>query len=107
MMKKICAVALSVILVCMICFPMSVTAASNKYDISELGLQVTIPGGYAVITEDTPASDPIFTVLGRTKAEVLEGLKADNVYLDAIADSLDEEIVVTMAQNIIDNFCLI
>lgn len=105
-MKKICVIVLSVVLAFTICFPMSVAAASNKYDLPELGLEVTIPEGYAVITRDTPASDPIFNALDTTKTAVINQFEASNIYLDALSDSLNEEIVVTMDENIVDNFSL-
>lgn len=104
--KRFVSVVLSFVLVIFVFLPMSVTAASNKYDISELGLEVTIPEGYAVITRDTPASDPIFNELGTTQKAILDQFEASNIYLNAISDSSNEEIVVTMMENMVDNFGL-
>lgn len=106
-MKKKCVIVLSIILAFTICFPMSVAATSNNYDIPELGLEVTIPGGYAVITRDTPADDPVFNELGITKTAIISQFEASNIYLNAISDGLNEEIVVTMTENMIDNFGLL
>lgn len=106
-MKKTGVIVLSIVLVFAICLPMPVAASSHKYDISELGLEVTIPEGYAVITRDTPAGDPVFNALGTTKTAVISQFEASNIYLDAISDSANEEIVVTMIENIIDNFTLL
>ena len=106
-MKKFCLIVLSFVLAFTVFFPMSVVAASNKYHISALGLEITIPEGYTVITRDTPASDPIFGELGTTKTAIINQFEASNIYLNAISDSSNEEIVVTMTENMIDNFSLL
>lgn len=105
-MKKICALAVLVALTLGICFPMSVAAASGKYALPELGLEVTVPEDYYVVTRDTPANDPVFDALGLARNELLDQFEASNIYLNAVANSFKTEIVVTMAENIIDNFSL-
>lgn len=79
-------------------------ASSGTYTISELGLEITIPSEYRVITKDTPANASIFSDLGTTKADLIKQFEETKVYLNAIPDTLDEEVVVTMDTNIIDNF---
>ena len=81
-------------------------AATNTYDLSALGLEVTIPSGYSVLTRDTPANDPIFGRLGTTRAALISQFESSNIYLNAISNSIDEEIVVTMVSNSISNFSL-
>lgn len=81
-------------------------AATNTYDLSALGLEVTIPSGYSVLTRDTPASDPIFGRLGTTRAALISQFESSNIYLNAISNSVNEEIVVTMVSNSISNFSL-
>ncbi len=81
-----------------------VSASSSTYNISELGLDITIPSDYKVITRDTPATASVFRDLGINKADLIEQFEETNVYLNAISDTLDEEVVVTMDTNIIDNF---
>jgi len=92
------------ILVCVSLFSTSVFASSNTYTISELGLKITIPSEYKVITKDTPANASIFSDLGSTKADLIKQFEETKVYLNAIPDTLDEEVVITMDTNIIDNF---
>ena len=53
-------------------FNTSAFASSSTYTIVELGLDVTIPSGYKVITKDTPANASVFSDLGRTKSDVIE-----------------------------------
>lgn len=84
----------------------SVIAADNTYELSELGLKVTAPTGFSVITRDTPANDPVFSKYGTTKEAIIEQFEAGNVYFNALSDTHNEEIVVTMAENIISNFSL-
>lgn len=93
------------ILICAI--PFMVSAASNSYDLDKLELQVTIPTGYSVITRDTPASDPIFNDLGTTKSALIGQFESSNIYLNAISDTYNEEVVVTMMENSISNFSLL
>lgn len=85
----------------------SVHAASNTYDLDELELQVTIPSGYSVITRDTPASDPIFSDLGTTKTALISQFESSSIYLNAISDTYNEEVVVTMSENNLTNFSLL
>lgn len=93
-----------IIVVFALLFSTSALASSSTYTISELGLDITIPSGYKVITKDTPASASIFSELGRTKADVIEQFEESKIYLNAISNTLDEEIVVTMDTGMIDNF---
>ena len=103
-MKRLFAITLTALLLLAIPFNISVFAASNKYDLDELGLQVTIPSGYSVITRDTPASDPIFSALGTTKSAIISHFESSSIYLNAISDTYNEEVVVTMAENSISDF---
>ena len=92
------------VFVVLLLFSTTVLARSNTYTISELGLKITIPSEYSVITKDTPANASIFSDLGTTKADLIKQFEETKVYLNAIPDTLDEEVVVTMDTNIIDNF---
>lgn len=106
-MKRLFAVALAILLLMAMPFTVSVSAASNTYDLDELELQVTIPTGYSVITRDTPASDPIFSDLGTTKSALISQFENSNIYLNAISDTYNEEVVVTMMENSLSNFALL
>ena len=106
-MKRLFAVTLTVLLLLVMPFNLSVFAASNTYDLDELELQVTIPTGYSVITRDTPASDPIFSDLGISKSALISHFEASNIYLNAISNTYNEEVVVTMAENNLTNFSLL
>lgn len=105
-MKKKCAMLLCIVLALSVCFPMSAAAAPNKYELPELGLEVTVPEGYIVITRDMPADDPIFPILGTTHTAFMEQLEASHIYLNAVSNNSYEEIVVTMIENSIDNLSL-
>lgn len=95
-----------VMVACTIPFTM-VSAASNTYDLDELELKVTIPNDYSVITRDTPASDPIFSDLGTTKSAIVSQFETNNIYLNAISNTYNEEIVVTNMKNSLSNFSLL
>lgn len=105
-MKRVLSLLVTLLLVVvLLCNP--VFAASSTYDLDELELQVTIPLGYSVITRDTPAGDPIFSNLGTTKSAIMEQFEAGNIYLNAISDTYNEEVVVTMMENSLSNFSLL
>ena len=106
-MKKLFSVVITVMLLLVLPFNISVFAASNTYDLDELELQVTIPNGYSVITRDTPASDPIFNELGTTKSALVSQFETSNIYLNAISNTYNEEIVVTNMKNSLSNFSLL
>lgn len=104
-MKKV----LSLLSVFLLLFSLNVSvfAVSGSYDLDELELQVTIPNDYSVITRDTSASDPIFSYLGTTKSAVMSQFESSNIYLNAISDTYNEEVVVTMMENSLTNFSLL
>lgn len=85
----------------------TVFATSNTYSVNELGLDITIPSGYTVITRDTPESAPIFNELGITKSAMIDHFESNNIYLNAISDTDNEEIVVTMQSNSVADFRLL
>ena len=106
-MKRLFVVTLTVFFLLAMLFNLSVLAASNNYDLDELGLQVTIPTGYSVITRDTPANDPIFSKFGTTKSALMSQFESSSIYLNAVSDTYNEEVVVTMTENSLSNFSLL
>lgn len=79
-------------------------AASTKYKLDELGLEVSIPLKYDVITQDTSPYSPIFSNRGLSGTDLIEQFKTSGIYLNAIPnDGTNEEIVVTMTDGIWDN----
>ena len=98
-------IKLLVSIVFMLFFIIPTFASSTTYKLDELGLEVSIPSSYDVITRDTPLSSPIFKELGIYGKELMEQFETSSIYLNAIPkDISNEEIVVTMAPNIINNF---
>ena len=81
-----------------------VHAATSVYEIDELGVSLSIPDNYSVITRETPASDPIFDTIGVSKSELISQFESTNIYLNAIPSYFGEEIVVTMTPNSISDF---
>lgn len=103
-MKRLFAVALTVLLLLAMPLNLSVFAATNTYKMDELGLEVSFPSDFTVITEDISSSDPIFDRLGITKDALISKFKLGNIYLNAIPNnSSTEEIVVTMTDGVFDN----
>ena len=81
-----------------------VFASSNSYALDELGLVVTIPSKYDVVTQDTSPNSSIFSDRGLSGSDIIEQFKANGIYLNALAnDRSNEEIVVTMADGVFDN----
>lgn len=81
-----------------------VFASSNSYALDELGLVVTIPSKYDVVTQDTSPNSSIFSDRGLSGSDIIEQFKANGIYLNALAnDGSNEEIVVTMADGVFDN----
>ena len=90
-MLRLLAVQVLVVAILFSAFPsISVYAASKSYKLSELGLEVTIPSGYSVITRNTSASDSIFDRLGTSKSEMISHFTNSGIYLSAISDKNNE-----------------
>ncbi len=104
-MKKSLTIILTALL--LLSFSIGVSAASNTYELAELDLSISIPSQYSVITRNTSASDPIFGQLGTTKNELMSHFQSSGIYLNAVSTSVNEEIVVTMVENIMSDFNLL
>lgn len=101
-MRKSSTLILAILLVFFMHIPVS--AASTTYILDQLGLEVTIPSGYYVITRDTPENDPVFSTFGVTKAALMSQFESSGIYLNAVPAHSNEEIVVTMVSSPLDNF---
>jgi len=83
-MKKYLAIALAFILTISILSLCSSAEETTIY-IEELGLSVTVPDGYEIINEDTPANHYIFKEYGLTKDEYLSYQKEQYfAYVDTV-----------------------
>ena len=96
-MKKLLILVILAAMLCSISIPAS--AASDTYQLSDLGLEISIPTKYRVFTRDLPENSPVFSELGTTKADMLVLFYAESIYLDALTPAIDEEIVITMTPN--------
>ncbi len=85
----------------------TVIAAENTYVIDELGIEITVPVGYSTITRYTPDIDPVFSDFGTTKSEMMQLFNDGDIYLNSLSEVYNEEIVVTMVDSAIGNFCLL
>ena len=92
-MKKLLILVILAAMLCSISIP--AFAASDTYELDEVGLTVSIPADYSVITKDTPENSPIFSQWGTTKAELM----AKGICLNARSNLYEEEIVVDMTED--------
>lgn len=106
-MKRFIICVLILTFVFTVCYTDIVFATSNRYYIEEMNLHVTIPSGYSVITRNILSDDPIFNDLGTTKSVLIKQLEENHIFLNALSDTYNEEVVVTMTPNIFTNFSLL
>ena len=100
-MKKLMILVILAGMLCSISIP--AFAASDTYELDEVGLTVSIPADYSVITRDTPENSSVFSELDTTKADMMALFEENSIYLDALSPAIDEEILVAMAPNDINN----
>ena len=101
-MKKMAAMLMAIMLVSNLVIP--ARAASEEYVVSEMGISLDIPDEYIVFTRDMDKSDAALSDYGISKDELMEQFTAGNIYLNAVRPNGNEEIVVTMEENIISEF---
>lgn len=94
-MKKVCTIML--VLSYVFIFQMSAIASTDTYQIKELDLSVSIPNIYTVFTRNTKSNDPNFADFGLKKGDLQTYFETNNIYLNAISNYFNEEIVVTMS----------
>ena len=98
---------LPTLLILLFSLSISAFAATDTYELPDLDIKVDISSDYTVITRDTPENSPIFSQLGMTKAALMAYFETSGIYLNAISNQYNEEIVVTMTENIISNLDMI
>lgn len=82
------------ILALMICSTGIYASDTTKYEIADLGLSLALPAEYSyVFTRDMDADDPNLADLGLTKEELFNN---DSLYLEALTEDQNIELVVTM-----------
>ncbi len=97
-MKKLSIVCVLALLLSLVCIP--VGAASNDHYVEEMGVTVSVPEEYFILTRKTPANDPVFSQFNLTKDYIDQLFTTNYIYLNAITTQHSEEIVVTMIPNI-------
>lgn len=101
-MKKIAAIFMAIMLAINLAIP--ARAASEEYEVSEMGISLEIPDEYIVFTRDMDKNDPAFADFGVSKETLMDQFDTGHIYLNAVLPSGNEEIVVTMEENIISEF---
>lgn len=101
-MKKIAAMLMAIMLVSNLVIP--ARAASEEYVVSEMGISLEIPDEYIVFTRDMDKNDPAFADFDISKETLMDQFDTAHIYLNAVFPNGNEEIVVTMEENIISEF---
>lgn len=101
-MKKITAMLMAIMLVSNLVIP--ARAASEEYVVSEMGISLEIPDEYIVFTRDMDKNDPAFADFDISKETLMDQFDTAHIYLNAVFPNGNEEIVVTMEENIISEF---
>ena len=73
--------------------------SGNEYYLPEVGITITVPGDYYILTRDVSASDPALSLIGATQSEAVTFLENNGMYLNAISPDGKNEIIVTMVDN--------
>ena len=87
------------------CFlPLSAFAASDTYELDELGMSIEIPSDYVVFTRDVRSDDPNLSAYGVTKDELYSLMLERSVYLNAWDKDINYEIIVTMTASPLEDY---
>ena len=73
--------------------------SENEYYLPEVGITITVPDDYYILTRDVSASDPVLSLVGFTQSEAVAFLENNGMYLNAMSPDGMNEIVVTMTGN--------
>ena len=95
---------LGVILSVLFSLSTHIAAANQVYSVKELGINLSIPDNYIVITLDTSSNSEIFNAIGKTKEEIVELYRSSNIFLNAISKTENEDFVVTATTSTISDF---
>lgn len=97
----------SVFLTCLIVFALSLSVCAveqTTYYVDEAGLSIDIPADLVVFSEDMADDDPALAALGIAKADMLQFMKDNNLFLEALEHNANYEIVLTASDSEIMDF---
>lgn len=87
------------------CFlPLPAFAASDAYELDELGMSIEIPSDHVVFTRDIKSDDPNLSAYGVTKDELSSLMLERSVYLNAWDKDINYEIIVTMTASPLEDY---
>ncbi len=81
--------------------------ATSHYMLEEVGISVDIPSDLIVLTRDIQQSDPVLKKVGMTADKVKSTLEASNIYLDAVSEDGNSEILIIMTPSSLVDFNLL
>ncbi len=87
--------------------PLSACAADNTYYLDEPGMSIDLPSDYVVFTRETKANDRNLRTYGVTKEELYALMLEQNIYLNALDESANCEIIITMKDSPIIDYNLL
>ena len=106
-LKKNKIIILLLLIILLIVFNDVKTMADEKtIHMPKLGLSITIPDDYYILTRDISSSNPGLSALNMTQSECKKMLEDQNIYIDAVAKDFSAEIIVKMTDSCFTNINL-
>jgi len=94
---------LTVIVMMVVSVP-KVQALSRAYKLDEVGINISVPENFLVLTRDMPAY--MYESVGISQQDFLKDAGKQDIYLDGISVESGEEVVVTMTPSSIGEYSL-
>ena len=97
--KRCMKIVISLLIVLFVLALIPVFCLADTFNIDNLGFSVLFPEDVYVITQNTDSSSSIWSLLDYDSTTLLDYMKSNDIFLEAIAHDLSYEIVIFGQQN--------
>ena len=97
-MRKFLAVV-AAILFCLSLPVVAYAAPGGVYELGELGISISMPENMLVFSRDIAEDDPDLPLIGMTKQQILDVMLDQDIYLNALEQNGEYELVVSMTKS--------
>jgi len=87
------------ILFCLSLPVMAYAAPGGVYELAELGIRIAMPENTLVFSRNVAEDDPNLALIGMTKEQILDVMLDQDIYLNALEENGEYELVVSMTRN--------
>lgn len=96
-LRRLC--SLFVCAALLFCVYTPVSAKEYAYTLSDLGMNISMPEEFVVLTRELPEDDGIFSLIGMDHETAMQMMQINNLYMDGVHGETGMQITIHMYEN--------